>query len=190
MTFKIFIDSDIILDILSKRESFYDSAAILFSLIEKGPIEGYTSPIIVSNVHHVLGKRVSKDNTITSLKYFKSLLEILPVDKRSIESALNSESDDFEDAIQCFCAEQNRNNYFITRNKIDYMKAQMNILTAKEFLSMVHSLNINESPPNLFVQLFSGLIGPADHQPRVSPLFKGFAAEFLQLNYSNSLKAR
>jgi predicted nucleic acid-binding protein len=142
MTFKIFIDSDIILDVLSKREPFYNSAAILFSLIEKRQIKGYTSPIIFSNVHYVLRKRLSKDNTITSLKYLKSLLEILPVNKRAIESALNSEFNDFEDAIQYFCAEQNGINYFITRNKIDYEKAQINILTAKEFLSMLQTLNI------------------------------------------------
>ena len=143
MTFKIFIDSDIILDVLSKREPFYDSAAILFSLIEKGQVKGYTSPIIFSNVHYVLRKRISKQNTITSLKYLKSLLEVLPIDKRAIDSALNSAFDDFEDAIQYFCAEQNGINYFITRNKIDYEKAQINILTAKEFLSMLHTLNIN-----------------------------------------------
>ncbi|HPN33293.1 MAG TPA: PIN domain-containing protein [bacterium] len=143
MTFKIFIDSDIILDVLSKREPFYNSAAILFSLIEKGRIKGYSSSIIFSNVHYVLRKRISKDNTITSLKYLKSLLEVLPVDKRAIESALDSEFDNFEDAIQYFCAEQNGINYFITRNKIDYEKAQINILTAKEFLSMLHTLNIN-----------------------------------------------
>jgi len=143
MTFKIFIDSDIILDVLSKREPFYNSAAILFSLIEKGRIKGYSSSIIFSNVHYVLRKRISKDNTITSLKYLKSLLEVLPVDKRAIESALDSEFNDFEDAIQYFCAEQNGINYFITRNKIDYEKAQINILTAKEFLSMLHTLNIN-----------------------------------------------
>jgi predicted nucleic acid-binding protein len=143
MTFKIFIDSDIILDVLSKREPFYNSAAILFSLIEKGKIKGYTSPIIFSNVHYVLRKRISKDNTITNLKYFKSLMDVLPVDKRAKESALDSEFDDFEDAIQDFCAEQNGTNYFITRNKIDYKKAQINILTAKEFLSMLHTLHIN-----------------------------------------------
>ncbi len=143
MTFKIFIDSDIILDVLSKREPFYNSAAILFSLIEKGQIRGYTSPIIFSNVHYVLRKRISKDNTITSLKYLKSLVDVLPVDKRTIESALDSEFDDFEDAIQYFCAERNGINYFITRNKIDYKKAQINILTAKEFLSMLRTLSIN-----------------------------------------------
>jgi len=67
----------------------------------------------------------------------------LPVDKRSLESPLDSEFDDFEDVIQYSCAEQKGINYFITRNKIDYEKAQINILTAKEFISMLHTLKIN-----------------------------------------------
>jgi predicted nucleic acid-binding protein len=143
MTFKVFVDSDIILDVLSCREPFYDSAVILFSLIEKGKLEGYTSPIVFSNVHYVLRKRVSKQIAMESLKYLKSLIQILPIDIRAIELALDSEFDDFEDAIQYFCAEQNDIKYLITRNKIDYAKAEINILSATEFLSMLRTLETN-----------------------------------------------
>jgi predicted nucleic acid-binding protein len=143
MIFNIFIDSDIILDILAKREPFYDPAALLFSLIEKGKIVGYTSPVVFSNVHYVLRKRISKKTTIESLRYLKSLIQILPLDNRAIELALDSEFNDFEDAIQYFCAEQNSINYIITRNKIDYKKAKINILTAKEFLSMLKTISNN-----------------------------------------------
>lgn len=140
MTFKVFIDSDIILDVLAKREPFYASAALLFSLIEKRKIDGYTSPIVFSNVHYVLRKRVSKKITLESLRYLKTLIQILPLDNRAIELALDSEFNDFEDAIQYFCAEQNSIKYIITRNKIDYKKAKITILTAKEFLSMLKTL--------------------------------------------------
>jgi predicted nucleic acid-binding protein len=143
MTFKVFIDSDIILDVLAKREPFYKPAALLLSLIEIGKIDGYTSPIVFSTVHYVLRKRVSKKTTIDSLKYLKSLIQILPLDKRAIELALDSEFNDFEDAIQYFCAEQNNINYIITRNKIDYKKAEITVLNAKEFLAMLKTLSKN-----------------------------------------------
>ena len=143
MTFKVFIDSDIILDVLAKREPFDKPAALLLSLIEIGKIDGYTSPIVFSNVHYVLRKRVSKKTTIDSLKYLKSLIQILPLDKRAIELALDSEFNDFEDAIQYFCAEQNNINYIITRNKIDYKKAEITVLNAKEFLAMLKTLSKN-----------------------------------------------
>jgi predicted nucleic acid-binding protein len=143
MILKIFIDSDIILDLLSEREPFYDSAAALFSFIEKGKVAGFTSPLVLSNVHYVLRKRISKQKTLECLKLLKNIIQILPVDKRAIESALDSDFNDFEDAIQCFCAEQNGIKYFITRNKIDYKKTSIPILTAKEFISMLHTISGN-----------------------------------------------
>ena len=127
MKLKIFIDSDIILDVLSMRESFYDPAAFLFSLIEKEKITGFTSPVIFSNIYYILSKRTSKQNALESLRYVKKLIHILPVNKRTIELALESVFDDFEDAIQYYCAEQNGIKYFITRNKTDYEKANINI---------------------------------------------------------------
>lgn len=141
MKHKIFIDSDIILDLLAMREPFHGPAAALFSLIEKGKIEGYISTIVFSNIHYVLRKRLSRRETLDCLKSLKKLVRLLPVDNRTIESALDSPFDDFEDAIQCRCAEQNRIKYLITRNKADYRKAGIVILDAREFLAMLRALD-------------------------------------------------
>jgi predicted nucleic acid-binding protein len=143
MKLKIFIDSDIILDVLAMRDPFYKSAAALFSMVEKRKIEGFTSPIVFSNIHYILRKRSSRQNTLENLKYLKNLIQILPVNKRTIELALDSSFEDFEDAIQYQCTEQNRINYFITRNKADYPKVKITILNAQEFLAMLHTLDSN-----------------------------------------------
>jgi predicted nucleic acid-binding protein len=140
---RLFIDSDIILDVLSLREPFYQSAAALFSLVENEKLEGFTSAIVFSNVHYVLRKRLSRKSTLENLKYLKNLIQIPPVDERVIELALDSSFNDFEDAIQYYCAEQNGIHYFITRNKTDYKKAQITILTAQEFLAMLHTHDSN-----------------------------------------------
>ena len=81
--------------------------------------------------------------SLTNLKYLKSLVDILPVDQNTIEFALNSSFNDFEDAIQYYCAEQNGLKYLITRNKKDYKKAKINILDAQEYLSMWFTHNSN-----------------------------------------------
>jgi hypothetical protein len=62
MTFEIFIDSNIILDVLSESEPFYDSAAVLFSLIEEGQIIGYTSRIIFCT------KMINADSSIIAAR--------------------------------------------------------------------------------------------------------------------------
>jgi len=50
--------------------------------------------------------------------------------------ALNSEFDDFEDAIQYFSALQNEIEILLTRNLKDYKKAQITVLTAQDFINL------------------------------------------------------
>jgi predicted nucleic acid-binding protein len=130
----VFIDSDIILDLLAKREPHYIFAAKLFTLIDQSKIIGYTSPIVFANLHYLLRKITSNSSALKSLRKLKTLINILPVDERVIEQALNSNFTDFEDAIQYFTAVNNGINILLTINKIDYKKSKISIDTAEEFL--------------------------------------------------------
>lgn len=133
---KIFVDSDIILDLLGRREPFYKYAAELFSLVEKGKIKAHVSPIIITNLHYVLSRLTTKDQAIKKLQKLKLLVKILPVDEKIIELAFASEFKDFEDAIQYYVAKENGIDYLLTRNKEDYKKADITIMTAEEYLKL------------------------------------------------------
>jgi predicted nucleic acid-binding protein len=69
---RVFVDSDIILDVLAQRDEFYTPAAKLFSLFEKGDVAGFTSPIVFANLHYILRKAKSKDYALQSLVKLKS----------------------------------------------------------------------------------------------------------------------
>ena len=138
---KIFIDSDIILDLFGKRMPFYKDAAELFLLIDKGNIEAFISPIIITNLHYILRKLKNKEQAIKNLQKLKLLVKILPVDEKIVELALASEFKDFEDAIQYYVAKENGINYLLTRNKKDYKKADITIMTAEEYLKLLKSRN-------------------------------------------------
>jgi predicted nucleic acid-binding protein len=86
---RVFVDSDIILDVLAQRDEFYTPAAKLFSLFEKGDVAGFTSPIVFANLHYILRKAKSKDYALQSLVKLKSLISILPVDSKIIDLALS-----------------------------------------------------------------------------------------------------
>lgn len=131
---KLFIDSDIILDLLAEREPHYVHAARLFSLIDQNKITGYTSPLIFANLHYLLKKHTTNLLALKSLRKLKTLISILPIDERVIEQSLNSEFNDFEDAIQYFTAVNNGITQIITRNKTDYKRSKIDVLTAEEFL--------------------------------------------------------
>lgn len=131
---KIFIDSDIILDLLAKREPHYIYSAKLFTLIDQQRFIAYTSPIVFANLHYLLKKSTSHSSALKNLRKLKTFINILPVDERVIEQSLNSEFNDFEDAIQYFTAVNNGIKLLLTRNKVDYKKSKIPIATAEEFL--------------------------------------------------------
>jgi predicted nucleic acid-binding protein len=133
----LFVDSDIILDLLAKREPNYIHAANLFTLIDHKEVNAFTSPIVFANLHYILRKLTSNATALKSLRKLKTLINILPVDEKVIEQLLNSEFTDFEDAIQYFTAVNNKINIIITRNKTDYKKSKISVLTAEEFLKTI-----------------------------------------------------
>lgn len=136
---KLFVDSDIILDLLAQREPHYIHAARLFTLIDQNEVIAYTSPLIFANLHYLLKRQTSNLSALKSLRKLKTLINILTIDERVIEQSLNSEFNDFEDAIQYFTAVNNGITLIITRNKTDYKRSKIDVLTAEDFLKSLET---------------------------------------------------
>ncbi len=139
---KIFVDSDIILDLLAEREPHYIYAAKLFTLADLKKVRIFTSPLVFANLHYILKKLKSNNFALNNLRKLKTLINILPVNEKIIEQALNSGFKDFEDAIQYFTAVNNGINLILTRNKKDYKKSKITVFTAEEFLKVRFSSKI------------------------------------------------
>jgi len=77
---------------------------------------------------------MSGQDTLRNLRKLKTFMNILSIDERVIEQSLNSEFNDFEDAIQYFTAVNNGITLIITRNKTNYKRSKVDVLTAEEFL--------------------------------------------------------
>ncbi len=135
---KIFVDSDIILDVLAKRRPFYIHAAKLFKIIEQKKISAYTSPLVFSNIHYILRKLTSKAQAIQNLRKIRLILNVLKLDEKIIDLALHSDFTDFEDAIQYYAAENNQTDFIITRNTEDYKESEITVYTAEEYLNVFY----------------------------------------------------
>lgn len=133
---KIFIDSDIILDVLSQREPHYLSAAPLFALVETGEIRAFTSPLVFSNLSYILRRAEPRQDSMNHLRKIRLLLHVYPIDEKIIDLALSSDFEDFEDAIQYYTAVENNSDCFVTRNKKDFRKSKIPVHTAEEYLKI------------------------------------------------------
>jgi len=133
---KLLIDTNIIIDLLAKREDFYLEAQELFTNAEEKKVSLFISSLTFVNTHYILSKYLNADRARKTLAKFKTLVEILPLDDNIIELALASDFTDFEDAIQYCTALVNQLNIIITRNKKDFKTSALPVLTAKEFFTI------------------------------------------------------
>jgi predicted nucleic acid-binding protein len=131
---KVFLDTNVTLDLLLAREPHYHSAAVLFSLIEKGALEGYLSSLTFTNLAYILQKTEQRRESIHHLQTLRPLVHVLPVTSRVIDLALASEFKDFEDAVQYYTALEGNIRILVTRNVRDFSKAEITVCTPDEFL--------------------------------------------------------
>jgi predicted nucleic acid-binding protein len=134
---KVFVDSDIVLDLLSARQPHYKFAAELFSLADQNSIKVYISSLTFANVNYILSKQLSPGQARKMLLTFKTIVNVLAVNDKIIELALLSNFQDFEDAIQYNTAIENTITTLLTQNLKDYKKAEITILTAQQYLKAI-----------------------------------------------------
>lgn len=131
---KLLIDTNIVIDLLSKREDFYQEAQELFTLADDNKVELYISALTFANTHYLLSKHLKLDEARKILIRFKVLVKVSDLDDKILELALTSNFKDFEDAIQYHTALENGIDSVITRNKKDFKHAKIPVMTAKEYL--------------------------------------------------------
>jgi predicted nucleic acid-binding protein len=132
---KLLIDTNIIVDLLSKRKDFYQEVQELFTLADEQEIKLYISSLTFANTHYLLSRELNANEARKILIKFKLLVRILPLDDKLLDLALSSDFNDFEDAIQYYTALENNLNIIITRNKKDFKTSKLPVLTAKEYLN-------------------------------------------------------
>ncbi|MCL5679861.1 MAG: PIN domain-containing protein [Candidatus Marsarchaeota archaeon] len=128
----IFLDINVLVDVLSAREGYEASAEIIES-IKEGKEKGCISALTIPITWYVLGERRESIEEIRTLtKYFT----IVPLSLRILNNAFESKMRDFEDSIQLNSALKGKSEFLITRNKKDFEHYnKIIILTPEEFLS-------------------------------------------------------
>lgn len=131
----IFVDTNIVIDLLAKREPFYKEAQDLFTLGDKNEVNLFISSLTFANAYYSIVRHHKEVDAKKYLSKFKVLVTILSLDAKAIELALASDFKDFEDGLQYFIAMDNEADVIITRNKKDFANANIPVMTAGEYLS-------------------------------------------------------
>ncbi|MAB57946.1 MAG: DNA-binding protein [Aequorivita sp.] len=132
---KALLDTDVILDFFFGREPFATDSAEILTRCRQNKMNGFTTPVIISNVYYLLRKTAKHEIVIERIKQLLDIIDILQMDRNVVLSALNSKFKDFEDALQNFSAIENGQiNIILTRNGKDFKKSELAILTPELYL--------------------------------------------------------
>lgn len=134
---KLFLDSDVLLDLLLDREPFSDDIAELIEKSLDSEIKLCTSPISITNINYIIGRLENQNKADSKTKKILKIVRMENVGQKVIDKASKSRFKDFEDSVQNYCAVESGHNMIITRNTKDFKESELSILTPKEYLAKI-----------------------------------------------------
>jgi predicted nucleic acid-binding protein len=130
----VLIDLNILLDVLQKREPFFETSAGLLAAVETGQVQGYVASHSITTLFYLIQKGKSSAEARAMITNLLQFIKIAPVDQSTIEQALNLDFRDFEDAVQMISAVQCKADCLVTRNAKDYQPALLPVVQPVDFL--------------------------------------------------------
>jgi predicted nucleic acid-binding protein len=118
MAYRLFLDTNIIVDLLMERDFELDAIHEIIKLSEKGIVEISISESIISTTFYIMRKE-RKINPLAAFREICKTANVLPFTKDILYFPLEKFPDK-EDALLYFLALNGKMNYFITRNVKDF----------------------------------------------------------------------
>lgn len=133
---KVFIDTNVLVDLLLERDPWADDAAVIFSMADRKEIELLCCSLSFSTAIYLMQRmKYSRKEIVTKLAIVKSLCTVTTVDGFVLDRVLQSDFPDLEDAMQHYSALAAGAEVIVTRNVKDYAAAGLPVMTPGEFLA-------------------------------------------------------
>ena len=131
---RLFLDTNIMVDLLEGREPFCYDAAQLFTMAHDKKVELLVSPMTFSTASFLLRKHGSEGVRIL-LSNLRQLVSVTISDERTVDDSIASQFKDFEDAMQYYTALNAKAEIIITRNGKDFTASNLPVMTATEYIA-------------------------------------------------------
>lgn len=140
MAFKIFLDTNIIIDFFDAQRSGHETAVQLFDFAEKNIVAANSSETVLNTTIYILRKEFSTDTMKAMLNELLNFLDILPCSNALYRRALQLPANDLEDAVLYQIALEGRLDYFVTSNKKDFkniVSPLLPVVSAREMMKLL-----------------------------------------------------
>ena len=136
---KLFLDTNVVIDVLAAREPFVTASRTVFNLCETGKAEGCISALTLCTISYVLRRLVTPVTMRAKLRDLRNVLTPVDLSVSLLDKAISSKLADFEDAVQFYTAAYNDADYIITRNVKHFPQENIPVLTPTDFLALTQT---------------------------------------------------
>lgn len=137
MEYKLFVDSDVVIDFFTDREPHANPASELFELNEQGKLKLYLSAVSINNIYYIVRRSFGHKKTLEVVEALTEMTEIVGTTKKEILQALKNNFTDYEDSVQYSSALTIKDlDLIVTRNIKDYRNSSIAVMTPLNFLKM------------------------------------------------------
>jgi predicted nucleic acid-binding protein len=130
----ILFDSNVLLDVLLKRDPWVKESARLWQAVENGDLNGYIVASILTDLFYIVRRASSIEVAHESIGLCLQTFEIVVLDRGILEYAYKLEGNDFEDNIQIACAEIGGLDGIVTRDPKGYTHTNLQIWSPVQIL--------------------------------------------------------
>ena len=130
---KVFLDTNIIVDLIAVRKPFSKYSIEIFKKAEEKKIKLFTSSHSIATTHYLLKKYLEEKILRDVLYNLLDYVTVIAVDTDVLKKGLRSKHKDFEDSIQILCASTiEKIDCIVTRNTKDFRESEILVLTPDE----------------------------------------------------------
>ncbi|MBP6681199.1 MAG: PIN domain-containing protein [Saprospiraceae bacterium] len=132
---KIFLDTNILVDLIADRKPFSKYTIQLFQKAELNEIQLFTSSHSIATTHYLLKKYLGENELRVVIYDLLDYVTVISVDIDIIKKGLRSNHRDFEDSIQILCASTVPNiDCIVTRNTKDFKTSEIPAFNPDEII--------------------------------------------------------
>lgn len=133
---KVYVDTNVLIDFVCRREPFAEQAKKLFANAYLGKCFLQISALSLVTTMYVAHK-YGYDEVRENLKRVVSFVTVLDLESQTVIDMLSSEWKDYEDATQKHTALLADADCIVTRNKKNFLESTLPVYTVSEFLEKI-----------------------------------------------------
>ena len=133
---KIFVDTNILLDVALHRDEFFEYSSAVWGDCESKKVQGFISAISLNNLYYIMRRRVAPEVALEYVRLILNVFSVVPLDEGILRLAVDLPQKDFEDAIQTFSALQVKADCIVTRDKTHFSNNYMATASPAEYLEL------------------------------------------------------